>query len=359
MKRFFAIFAFNGSKIYHHYFSVFMILVTGATGILGRVIVLELLKRGKTVLAAKRAGSDLDEVKYSFQFYTDSPDDYFDKISWIDIDFEDSDSLNSALKNVTEIYHCAAKVSFNPADNAEMLHSNIELTKQLLYACEDAGIQKFLFVSSIAVLDNVNDDGYLDENSNFDPKENHSDYALSKHFAEMEVWRASAEGLNTIIINPGVIIGSGNWINSSGKLFDQLISNQFSFKGGTAYVDVRDVARIAIDLMEKSTFGERYIAVAESKSYEAAANYLRLKLNKTKVKILPDWILTVGIVLNFFLGWLIKPLKMVNRVNVKSVSYQSKITNQKIKNELDFQFISVNESFDFHLKNYLKDHPSV
>ena len=61
-----------------------MVLVTGATGILGRVIALELLKNGKTVRATKRKSSNLKEVRDSYQFYTDQPDFYFDKIQWID-----------------------------------------------------------------------------------------------------------------------------------------------------------------------------------------------------------------------------------------------------------------------------------
>jgi dihydroflavonol-4-reductase len=336
-----------------------LILVTGATGILGRAIVLELLKQGKTVRAAKRKSSNLEEVQHSFKFYTANPDEFFNKIDWFDLDFEDADSLKSALNDVTEVYHCAAKVSFHPDDNDEMLKCNIKFTENLLYACEKSSVKKFLFVSSIAVLDNVNEQGILDEDSNFDPKENHSDYALSKHFAEMEVWRASAEGLNTIIVNPGVIIGSGNWKNSSGKLFSEVTKNQFSFSGGTAYVDVRDVAKISIELMERNVFGERFIVISETKSYQETANFLRQKLNKTPVKILPFWILKIGVVLNFFLGWLIKPLKIVNSVNVRSVSYQSEISNEKIKKELNFNFIPVFESLDFHFKNYLKDHTSV
>ncbi|WP_417431335.1 NAD-dependent epimerase/dehydratase family protein [Halpernia sp.] len=336
-----------------------MIFVTGATGILGRVIVLELLKRGKTFRAAKRPTSNLEDVKHSFQFYTENSEDYFNKINWIDVDFKDSDSLEQALIGVTEIYHCAAKVSFHPDDKTEMQKCNIEFTENLLYQCQNSSVEKFLYVSSIAVLDNENENGIFDEDSNFNPKEDHSDYAISKHFAEMEVWRASAEGLNTIIINPGVIIGSGNWNNSSGKLINELLNNKFSFSGNSAYVDVRDVAKISIDLMEKNSFGERFILISESKSYQEVANFLRLKLNKSKVKILPYWILKIGVFFNFLLGWLIKPLKMINSVNVKSVSFHSEISNEKIKRELNFKFIPVFQSLDFHLKNYLKDHPKI
>ena len=331
-----------------------MILVTGATGILGRVIVLELLKRGKTVRATKRKSSNLQEVRKSFQFYTETPNEYFDSIEWIEVDFEDIHSLQNALNGVEEVYHCAAKVSFYPKDEKKMYQTNIEGTKQLLFACQNSSVKKFLFVSSIAVLDGLNENGELDESSDFNPKIDHSAYAISKHFSEMEVWRASAEGLNVAIVNPGLIIGSGNWNESSGTLFKELGENTFTFSGGTSYVDVRDVAKISVELMEKNIFGERFILVSESAKYEEIGNSIRQKLGKSPMKLLPNVVLKVGFYLNLLFGWLFSPLKLANKVNVQSVTEFNKISNKKIKEKLNYQFITVEESLAFHLENYLK-----
>ena len=332
-----------------------MILVTGATGILGRVIVLELLKRGKTVRATKRKSSNLQEVRKSFQFYTETPNEYFDSIEWIEVDFEDIHSLQNALIGVEEVYHCAAKVSFHPKDEKKMYQTNIEGTKQLLFACQNSSVKKFLFVSSIAVLDGLNENGELDESSDFNPKIDHSAYAISKHFSEMEVWRASAEGLNTVIVNPGLIIGSGNWKESSGTLFMEFEKNDYTFSGGTSYVDVRDVAKISVELMENNIFGERFILVSESAKYEEIGNSIRQKLGKSPMKLLPNFVLKVGFYLNLLFGWLFSPLKMANKVNIKSVTEFNKISNKKIKEKLNYQFITVEESLAFHLENYKKD----
>ena len=332
-----------------------MILVTGATGILGRVIVLELLKRGKTVRATKRKSSNLEEVKNSFGFYTENPDEFFNKIEWINVDFEDIYSLQKALVGVEEVYHCAAKVSFHPKDKRKMYKTNIEGTKQLLYASENSSVKKFLFVSSIAVLDGFNENGELDESSDFNPKVDHSSYAISKHFSEMEVWRASAEGLNVAIVNPGLIIGSGNWNESSGTLFKELGENTFTFSGGTSYVDVRDVAKISVELMENNIFGERFILISENKKYEEIANFIKQKLGKQAVKLVPNGLLKTGVFLNSILGWLISPLKMANKVNVQSVTEFNKISNKKIKEKLNYEFIPLEESLAFHLENYKKD----
>ena len=334
-----------------------MILVTGATGILGRVIVLELLKRGKIVRAAKRRSSNLEEVRHSFQFYTENPDDFFNKIEWMNVDFDDLFSIESALQGIEEVYHCAATVSFHPADQRTMYHTNIEGTKNLLFACEGSGVKKFCFVSSIAVLDGVNEKDETDENSDYNQKLDHSAYAVSKHFSEMEVWRAAAEGLNTVIVNPGIIIGSGNWTQSSGLIFENL-ARPYTFSGGASYVDVRDVAKVSIELMDKNIFNERFIVISENKRYYEMGSYVRQKLGLSAPKIIPSALLTVGRVLNFLFGWLFSPLRMVDKVNTESVTSFSTVSNNKIVNTLGFNFIPVNESIDFHLGNYRTDKKS-
>ena len=333
-----------------------MILVTGATGILGRVIVLELLKQGKKVRATKRKSSNINDVKHSFQFYTENPEEFFNKIEWIDVDFDDIDSLKTALINVEEVYHCAAKVSFHPDDRKEMYHSNIVGTRNLLFACENSSVKKFCFVSSVAVLDGTDENGKVTEDSNFNPKLHHSKYAKSKHFSEMEVWRASAEGLKTLIINPGVIIGSGNWQSSSGEIFGTFEKFPYAMSGSSNYVDVRDVANIAIALMERNIFGERFLIISENKKLVEVANLIRQQLGKSQAKVLPKWILNVGYVLNLLLGWLLPPLRLLNRINIQAVTSHHLLSNNKIKDRLDYQFIPITESIDFHLKNYIKDH---
>lgn len=332
-----------------------MVLVTGVTGILGRVIVLELLKRGKAVRAAKRSTSNIAEVLESYRFYTDQAEFYFNKIEWVDIDFQDLKSLENALEDITEVYHCAGHVSFHPNDRRAMYHTNIEGTRRLLIACDGSSVKKFCFVSSTAVLDGVDENGVVTEDSNYNSKLNHSAYARSKHFSEMEVWRASAEGLNTVIVNPGVIIGSGNWEASSGKMFGTFSNYPYAMSGSTTYVDVRDVAEITISLMEKNVFGERYILISESKKILEVANFVRSQLGLSNSKVLPKFILNIGYYLNVLLGWLIPGLRMMSKVNLETVTSDPVISNAKIKKELDYQFIPVLDSLDFHLKNYISD----
>ncbi len=328
-----------------------MILITGATGILGRVIALELLKKGHKVRATKRVSSNLEDVRFSYQYYTDKPDFYFDQIEWVNIDFDDQESLESALQGIEEVYHCAAKVSFNPSAEKELYKNNSEATEKLLFAIDSNKVKKFLFVSSIAVLDGFNEKGEMDENSDFNEKLHHSDYAISKYVSEMEVWRAQYEGLNTVIINPGLIIGSGNWNHSSGKLFKEM-SNSFTFPGSTAYVDVRDVANIAIELMEKSIFGQRFILTSENVKYKHIADKVRKYFGKTPAKIISNSILDLLPFFSVIFGWFVPILILGNKTNVETIKSNSKITNKKIRETLGYEFIPIDESVDFHLKNY-------
>ena len=120
-----------------------MILVTGVTGVLGSVIALELMKRGHEVRATKRSNSQIQTVEKTFSYYTDQASFFANKIQWVEVDFQDIDSLKNALQDVQEVYHCAAKVSFSPSDEKEMYATNVEGTKNLLYACEDFPIENF------------------------------------------------------------------------------------------------------------------------------------------------------------------------------------------------------------------------
>lgn len=128
-----------------------MVLVTGATGILGRVLVLELLKSGKKVRAAKRHSSNLQEVRDSFSNYTDGPSFFFKQIEWVDFDLNDCQSIAAALKGIDEVYHCAAKVSYDPADRREIIQVNVTGTINIVNCSKSSDVRKFLYVGSAAI----------------------------------------------------------------------------------------------------------------------------------------------------------------------------------------------------------------
>ncbi len=218
----------------------------------------------------------------------------------------------------------------------------------------NSSVKKFCFVSSVAVLDGVNEQGETDETCDYNTKLDHSTYAVSKHFSEMEVWRAEAEGLSTVIVNPGVIIGSGNWDSSSGLLFQNLLRG-VTFAGGAPYIDVRDVAKISVELMEREIFGERFILVSENRRFHEVGTYVRRKFGKDAPKVIQRPLLKIVQVFAILFGWLFPALRMVNKVSIDTVDGLSNISNKKIRQTLGYDFIPVTESLDFHLENYISD----
>ncbi|MDQ1160003.1 dihydroflavonol-4-reductase [Chryseobacterium sp. SORGH_AS 447] len=332
-----------------------MVLVTGATGILGRVIVLELLKQGKKVRAAKRESSDLEDVRKSFAYYTDNPDGLFNAIEWTDTDLNDKNSIGHALQGISEVYHCAAKVSYDPADREKAEQVNVAGTENMLECCLEAAVHKFLYVSSAIVFAKEKEDGLIHESSAMISGKEATVYAASKCKADTAVFEAFHKGMNTVIINPGMIIGSGNWKNSSGEFLRTFMNGFYTFSGGTGCADVRDVAAIAIRLMDENRFGERYLISSENKTYRELSAIITERVQKTKPVVLSKPLLTVGRILNILTFRSIPFLRLLTRPNIAFLTSFQGISNHKVVSALEYEFIPVEESLIFHISNYLSE----
>jgi len=329
-----------------------MILVTGSTGLLGRIIALELVKRGKKVRACKRAGSDLSEVKHSFKFYTSDANHYFDSIEWVDMDYEDHSSLYDSMTDITEIYHCAAKVSFDPDDREEILETGVNMTRTLLHAALYMKIKKFLFVSSASTF-HVPGENLNPEMRDHPENINFPAHVISKCICEKMVLSAYTKGLNAIIINPGMIIGSGNWKGKKNMVTNFFAVSRFTFTGGTSVVDVRDVAAVAVDLMDKNLFGERFCIVSENILFKNLTQRIREKTGLSKPWVLPESFLRIISILRPILGILNAKTRFLTDENIEFVSEKKYFSGEKIKQLLDHQFYPANEAIQFHYGNYL------
>jgi len=231
-----------------------MILVTGGTGLLGSCLIRQLIQEGETVRALYRSAIPTFEGA--------------DKVEWISGDILDMPSLEEAIQGVTNVYHCAAIVSFHPSRKAEMHRVNVQGTAHVVNACLDAGVKKLLFVSSVAALGRIRENEPIHEGMNWTPESSNSEYGKTKYLAETEVWRGMAEGLSMAIVNPVIILGAGNWNSGSSKIF-QSAYNEFPWytEGSSGFVDVEDVARAMIILMKSDVSAQRFIISAENRAY--------------------------------------------------------------------------------------------
>jgi len=243
-----------------------MILVTGASGLVGSHLVQELVKQDKKVRAIYR---------------NDIPSDMPDGIDWIKADILDPLSLEDAMQDVEQVYHCAAMVSFNPTKKEILYKTNVEGTANIVNACLNAGIKKLLFVSSVAALGKTKVAKIIDEKMNWSEDGDNSEYGKSKYFAEKEVWRGIAEGLNAVIINPVIILGAGDWEKGSSEIFKSAY-NQFPWysAGATGFVDVKDVVRAMILLMQGTPHNERFIICAENLSFKEVFSEIAKNFHK-------------------------------------------------------------------------------
>ena len=245
--------------------------MTGGTGLLGSYLLRYLVQKGYTTIRAlKRPTSTMDLV---------AP--VKDQIEWIEGDILDLFLLEDAMDNVQQVYHCAAIVSFDPRHHDKMTEVNQIGTENIVNAALHKGIEKLVHVSSIAAIGRTKKEKHINEKSKWSRTKFNTQYAISKYLAEQEVWRGIAEGLNAAIVNPSLILGSGHWNTGFLKLFKMTWKNfPFYPQGTTGFVDVRDVARIMITLMERPIAAERFIVNAENISFKQLQEQLALQLNR-------------------------------------------------------------------------------
>ncbi len=321
-----------------------MILVTGATGFVGSHLLLHLLENKERVCAMYRNSASISKTKALFQLY--NKEFLFEKITWVQADITDVPSLELAFKNVDYVYHCAALVSFDPKDEEALRKVNIEGTANMVNFCLAYNIKKLCHVSSIAALgDLLPHESITDEATEWNPEKQHSDYAISKYGAEMEVWRGQQEGLDVVMVNPGVILGPGFWKEGSGKIVNQLSKGTlFYTEGSTGFIAVQDVANIMVQLMEGNFKGERYVLVAENRNYRDVLDTFSNYFHTKKPSIYAEKWMTNML---FRTDWLLSNLFFLKRrfpkTIAKSLHAKEVYANNKIKKELQFEFCSIDD----------------
>src|SRR5690606_12099887 len=197
-----------------------MVLVTGGTGLVGAHLLLELAGSGEKLKAIYRSPKRKAFTKSLFKLHNRESD--FDSIQWVKADILDIPALEAVFEGVEYVYHCAAIVSFDPADLQQMMKINIEGTANMVNIAVEKQVKKFCYVSSVAAIGEYVGDKCSDEEAVWQKSKATTNYSISKYYAENEVWRASEEGLNVVIVNPSTILGLGNWNEGSSAIFKKV-----------------------------------------------------------------------------------------------------------------------------------------
>ena len=245
-----------------------MILVTGSSGLVGSHVLYDLIQKKEPVLAMYRSEKRKARIEQLFNYYNQTLDQSvdFNAIEWVQSDILDIDSFEEAIKDVDQVVHCAALVSFHRMDFSRCISINRTGTANVVNLCLKHGIKKLCYISSTAALGTK--DSPVTEKSPWTPGKEVSGYSISKHGAEKEVFRGIAEGLNASIVNPCVILGPGHWYRSSLTIMHAASRGmRFYPSGANAIVDARDVSQIVLRLLESKESGEKYLLIGKNNSF--------------------------------------------------------------------------------------------
>lgn len=337
-----------------------MILVTGGTGLVGAHILYDLCRTQDRVRVIKRPSSELSYLKHLFHFYQpEHAEQLLGKIEWVDADLLDVDALIEATRGVSEVYHAAAFVSFQKKDRDLILKVNIEGTANLMTACQENGVRKLGHVSSIATLGPVPKGKVADESCLWEVAKDNSTYSISKYGAEREVWRASEEGLSVVIVNPGIIFGPGDWNKGSISMFktghDGL---KYYTRGSSGFVDVRDISRCLIELVNSEINKERYVMVGESLGYKQVFEEICTAFGKRPpYKEASRFSAGLAWRLAKVASWFSTRTPLLTKETVRSAMSSRNFSSQKLKDTIQFEFTPISKSItdtsDFIKKYYL------
>lgn len=321
-----------------------MIGVTGANGLLGSFIVRKLIDEGSKFVAFKRKDSDVSLL-----------DDVSGKVTWREIDLLDPVTMDDAVAGLTSIIHSAALVSFDPRLAREIAKINTDGTRNIVNACLANGIDRLVYISSVAALGRTKGQTMVDENNKWVESAQHTAYATSKYLAELEVYRGQEEGLTTVILNPSVILAPADWQKSSAKLFKYVWDERlFYIDGSMNYVDVRDVAAAATMALKSGMENERYIVNGGTVSFKEFFDGVATRFGKKPPMIkLNRIILEIVAELEMLRAGLRRSEPLVTPETARLAGTFFQYQNSKIKNAFHLEFQPLGCTLDWCCRYYL------
>lgn len=333
-----------------------MILVTGGTGLVGSHLLVKLVESQEKVRAIYRNREKLANCKLVFEAYGSA--ELFDQIEWVKADLLDYFSLKDAFQGIDYVYHAAAVVSFQSKDAGKMIDINVAGTAHIVNLSLDFKVKKLCFISSVAALGSYADNRCTDENALWQKTKTTSSYSISKYYAENEVWRAAEEGLNVVIVNPATIIGFGDWTASSSTIIKKAAGGlTFYPPGSNGFVGVHDVVKAATKLMNSELTNKRYILVSENLRFKKILSNIarefqhkppKLKAGKRLAKIL--------LVLDQFRALITSKKAILSKETLHTAFNDKCFSNERIKNELGFEFQPMSEVIAESCQLYRKEY---
>jgi dihydroflavonol-4-reductase len=224
-------------------------LVTGANGFIGSHLTHFLIMQGEKVRVLVRPQGDvrsLDGLPVEFAY----------------ADLREAPSLPPALRSVQRVYHVAADYRLWAENPQEIYESNVTGTRNLLAAARQAGIDRFIYTSSVGTLVPRHPSKLPDEQTYLRLKDMIGHYKRSKFLSEQEALEAARQGQPVVIVNPTTPVGPGDWKPTpTGRIILDFLNGQMPayVDTGLNFVAVEDVAKGHWLAAERGEIGARYI----------------------------------------------------------------------------------------------------
>jgi len=305
-----------------------MILVTGATGHLGNVLVRELEQQGNTVRALVLPREDTTALEGT-------------RAELVTGNILDPASLDCAMQGVNTVFHMAALVSIEPGKEDILHQINVQGTENVLQSAIKAGVRRFIYTSSIHALARPPLGVQIDESQPFDIHNEAGPYDRTKALASIKVLQANHSSMETVIVCPTGVLGPNDYRRSEmGELIIEWMNRKVAFlvKGMFDWVDVRDVARAHILASQSGTPGQTYIISGHRVSLTgirlAVANLTR---NRSLAVTIP---LPLAIWATYFTDLYYKMYRKrprFTRYSLETINSNSLISSGKAQKELGYQ----------------------
>lgn len=325
-----------------------MILVTGASGFLGKHLLQALAQQPLPVKAL---------------YNSRKPDYTLPNVTWHACDLLDIFSVEEVLQDITQVYHCAAIVSFDSRDHKRMIDANTQATANIVDALLDKGYGRMIHVSSIAALGRAvamegNEQAIISEETHWEDSKNNSAYAISKYNSEMEVWRGIAEGLDAAIVNPSVILGEGEWSRGSAHLME-IVYDEFAWytDGINGWVDVRDVAKAMVLLMQSEITEQRFILNVGNFGFKEVFTKMAIALKrKPPHKKASKWMTEILWRMMLLKSRIKNTESTITKETARTAQTKSYYENSKFLNEFSgFKYTDMDATIERMAQAFLKD----
>lgn len=277
------------------------ILITGATGFVGRNLVAALLERQPE-----------DRLSAFLLPNEAMPETFKGRVGIERGDLRDAESVRKAIKGKDVVFHVAGYISYWKLDSAKLEAINVEGTRAVVDACIEFGVERLVHVSSVGAIGFNAQGTPANERTAFNWPESFG-YMTTKRDGQQVVERAVRErGLDAVIVNPASVMGPGDPLPDSAhnRLYKTMFKAPLfvgTFGGGLAVVDVRDLVETIIAAEKRGRKGERYLAVGANVPYSKVLSLMAFNANK---RFIPMTIPTFALVAA---GWCAETISLMTR----------------------------------------------